>query len=256
MRNFISKYKSEIIIFVIFIVCTIVFTIFGCVSTCSRDTITSPVATTIAATETTEKMTEATETKAKKAKNKNQKKNNEKPKDKVEKTTINTTIATQPTATQPTTTKTTKPKKKNNGLFITAEAASTYPNASKIWAFLKEQGYNDYVCAGIMGNIMAEVGGQTLNIEPYLGNSYYGICQWGGGRKTRLLNSFGSSLEAQLSFLAVELPEVIPTGSSFYSIQNEQQAALYFAQYYERCSSSTYSIRQQNATKAYNYFVR
>lgn len=251
MRNFISKYKSEIIIFVIFIVCTIVFTIFGCVSTCSRDTITSPVATTIAATETTEKITEATETKAKKAKNKNQKKNNEKPKDKVEKTTINTTTATQPTAT-----KATKPKKKNNGLFITVEAASTYPNASKIWAFLKEQGYNDYVCAGIMGNIMAEVGGQTLNIDPHLGNSYYGICQWGGGRKTRLLSSFGSSLEAQLSFLAVELPEVIPTNSSFYSIQNEQQAALYFAQYYERCSSSTYSIRQQNATKAYNYFVR
>jgi outer membrane murein-binding lipoprotein Lpp len=251
MRNFISKYKSEIIIFVIFIVCTIVFTIFGCVSTCSRDTITSPVATTIAATETTEKITEATETKAKKAKNKNQKKNNEKPKDKVEKTTINTT-----TATQPTTIKTTEPKKKNNGLFITAKAATAYPNASKIWTFLKEQGYNDYVCAGIMGNIMAEVGGQTLNIEPYLGNSYYGICQWGGGRKTRLLNSFGSSLEAQLSFLAVELPEVIPTNSSFYSIQNEQQAALYFAQYYERCSSSTYSIRQQNATKAYNYFVR
>ena len=244
MRNFISKYKSEIIIFVIFIVCTIVFTIIGCVSTCPNDVETSTVATTIAATETTETMTEATETKASKAKNKNQEKNNEKPKDKIEKTTK----STQPTEKP-------KAKKKKVSLFVSANAASTYPNASKVWSFLKEQGYNDYVCAGIMGNLMAEVGGQTLNLDPYLGSYYYGICQWGGGRKSRLLNNYGSSLDAQLEFLAVELPEVISTDSSFYSMQNEQQAALYFAQYYERCSSSTYSIRQQNATVAYNYFV-
>ena len=41
---------------------------------------------------------------------------------------------------------------------------------------MKELGWNDYVCAGIVGNLMAEVGGQTLNIDPQLGNSYYGIC--------------------------------------------------------------------------------
>ena len=39
-----------------------------------------------------------------------------------------------------------------------------YPEAYKIWHYLKKLGYNDYVCAGIMGNIMAECGGQTLNI--------------------------------------------------------------------------------------------
>ena len=56
-----------------------------------------------------------------------------------------------------------------------------YPEAYKIWYYLKKLGYNDYVCAGIMGNIMAECGGQTLNIQPYIYNStfeYYGICQW------------------------------------------------------------------------------
>ena len=47
------------------------------------------------------------------------------------------------------------------------------PIATEIWLYLKKQGYNDYVCAGILGNIMAEVGGQTLNIRhmvllPYL----------------------------------------------------------------------------------------
>jgi hypothetical protein len=68
------------------------------------------------------------------------------------------------------------------------------------------------------------------------------------------LNSFGTSLEAQLEFLSVELFEVIPKGNAFYSMQNEQEAALYFAKYYERCSSKYYSVRQRNATKALQYF--
>ena len=34
-----------------------------------------------------------------------------------------------------------------------------------------------------------------------------------------------------------------------------QQAALAFAKSYERCGSGSYGIRQQNALKAYNYFV-
>ena len=201
-----------------------------------------------------------------KQRNKNQEKNNEKPKDKIEKTTK----STQPTE------KKEKPIPEYHkcpmcGAYLTqkelygklrkkcSNTSCDFTESVKIEAYigetLKEQGYNDYVCAGIMGNLMAEVGGQTLNLDPYLGSYYYGICQWGGGRKSRLLNNYGSSLDAQLEFLAVELPEVISTDSSFYSMQNEQQAALYFAQYYERCSSSTYSIRQQNATVAYNYFV-
>ena len=40
-----------------------------------------------------------------------------------------------------------------------------YPAATEVWLYLKELGYNDYVCAGIMGNLMAETGGQTLNLE-------------------------------------------------------------------------------------------
>ena len=37
--------------------------------------------------------------------------------------------------------------------------AAEYPVATQIWRYMKAQGWNDYVCAGIMGNIMAEVGG-------------------------------------------------------------------------------------------------
>jgi hypothetical protein len=58
-----------------------------------------------------------------------------------------------------------------------------------------------------------------------------------------------------VKFLYDELLEVIPKGSSFYNLKNEKEAALYFAKYYERCSSKYYSIRQSNATKALNHFV-
>ena len=121
-------------------------------------------------------------------------------------------------------------------------------------------GLNEYVCAGILGNIMAEVGGQTLDISRWAQYSaantkYYGICQWSGGRKNRLLNDFGTTLEDQIRFLSVELFEVIPKNSSFYNMQDEKQAALYFAKYYERCGTGSYSVRQSNATKALNYFA-
>ena len=138
-----------------------------------------------------------------------------------------------------------------------SESGNGYEQSAKVWNHLKSMGLNDYVCAGIMGNIMAEVGGHTLDISrwsTYSGGSYYGICQWGGSRKTRLLNNYGSSLDAQLSFLSVELYEVIPVGSSFYSMTNEREVALYFAKHFERCSSQYYSIRQSNASKPLDYF--
>jgi len=139
------------------------------------------------------------------------------------------------------------------------KADGNYNQATKVWKSLKALGLNDYVCAGIMGNIMAEVGGQTLDISrwpQYSQKTYYGICQWAGSRKQRLLNDFGTTLEDQIRFLSVELFEVIPKGNSFYNMQDEKEAALYFAKYYERCGSGSYGVRQQNATKALQYFVK
>lgn len=138
------------------------------------------------------------------------------------------------------------------------KADGNYSQATKIWNALRALGLNKYVCAGIIGNIMAEVGGQTLDISrwpQYSQGTYYGICQWAGSRRQRLLNNFGTTLEDQIKFLSVELFEVIPKGSSFYNMQDEQEAALYFAKYYERCGSGSYSVRQSNATKALQYFT-
>ena len=148
----------------------------------------------------------------------------------------------------------------STGSQSTTQVTGKYSQATQVWNGLKALGLNDYVCAGIMGNIMAEVGGQTLDISRWsqyssTSSGYYGICQWAGSRKQRLLNNFGTTLEAQIQFLGVELFEVIPKGNSFYNMQDEKEAALYFAKYYERCGSGSYSVRQSNATKALDYFT-
>jgi cell division protein FtsB len=141
---------------------------------------------------------------------------------------------------------------------INKEHNPDYAQAVTVWNYLKAIGLNDYVAAGIIGNIMAEVGGHTLNFSRYSTidtANYFGMCQWAGGRKARLLRDFGTTIEDQCRFLGVELYEEIPKGSSFYTLQDEREAALYFAKYYERCNSNYYSVRQDNATKAYQYFV-
>ena len=155
-----------------------------------------------------------------------------------------------------------KLKNKSNNTTVHVDSTKLpegdYAEARYVWNYLKGLGLNDYVCAGIIGNIMAEIGGQTLDFSKwskYNTSTYYGICQWAGSRRARLLNDYGTSLEAQCKFLGVELFEVIPQDSTFYTMQNEKDTALYFAKKYERCSSKYYAIRQTNATKALNYFA-
>ena len=143
-----------------------------------------------------------------------------------------------------------------------ATKAAEYPAATQIWRYMKAQGWNDYVCAGIMGNLMAEVGGQTLDIRYTLSSSgYYGMCQWSRGYS----QVWGAGLETQCDFLRDTIKYEFDTYgfkyqkgfnfNSFLNMTDAQQAALAFAKSYERCGSGSYNIRQQNALKAYNYFV-
>lgn len=137
-----------------------------------------------------------------------------------------------------------------------------YPAATTIWKYLKDLGYNDYVCAGILGNIMIEVGGRTLDIQYWLyGSNYYGICQWSPAYHS----VWGTDLQTQCDFLKDTIQYEFDTYgrnyyqgfnyNSFLNLQNEQEAALAFAKCYERCSSRSYELRQKCATKAYNYFT-
>ena len=142
-----------------------------------------------------------------------------------------------------------------------AERMAEYPVATTIWNYLKDLGYSDYVAAGILGNIMAEVGGQTLDIQPTLSNgTYYGMCQW---KICYYPSVSGLWTEGQLDLLANTIEQEFnefgyASGYSyeeFLNIQDEQIAALAFAKTYERCSSRFYSVRQKNATKALEYFT-
>lgn len=142
------------------------------------------------------------------------------------------------------------------------EKVDKYPVAAEIWSYLKAQGYNDYVCAGILGNIMTEVGGQTLNIKYWTsGDGYYGMCQWSIKYFPGVL---GADLKGQCKFLSRNIEKAFNSWGYLYSsgfdynsfckLKNEKDVAYAFARCYERCSSASYSQRQANATKAYEYF--
>ena len=137
-----------------------------------------------------------------------------------------------------------------------------YPTAAYIWSYLKELGYNNYVAAGILGNIMTEVGGNTLDIRACAyGSGFYGMCQWSKSYS----DVWGTSLEEQCDFLRDTIEYELNTYgyaykkgfnyASFLELEDCEKTAKAFAKAYERCASSSYKIRQENAITAYNYFV-
>ena len=76
---------------------------------------------------------------------------------------------------------------------------SQYYDAIVIWEALKREGFSDAAAAGILGNIMAEVGGQTLKLNVTTGNSsYYGICQWSTKYFPEVKNT---DLNSQINYL-------------------------------------------------------
>ncbi len=124
--------------------------------------------------------------------------------------------------------------------------------AGQVYEYLNARGYSDAVIAGILGNMMAECGGQTLALQWDIyggGGNYYGLCQWSlrygpevGGR----------SVLGQLDYLTGNLGHNIEQfGGSyeyFRSIQDAGEAARYFARYYERGGGS--GARARNAYRA------
>lgn len=140
-----------------------------------------------------------------------------------------------------------------------------YPHATYIWKYFSKLGYNDYVIAGIMGNLMSEVGGQTLNIQYWLygEGGYYGMCQWSEKYYPEIQGV--DNLEEQCAFLENTIKYEIDTFGyrykkgfnydAFLALEDERQAAYAFSVSYERCASFSYNIRKSNATKALNYFL-
>lgn len=142
-----------------------------------------------------------------------------------------------------------------------------YPIATEIWDFMrKELNWSNEVCAGVIGNMMAETGGQTLNIRWYCYDSsreYYGICQWSLYYRTFMAET---SLAEQLQYLKDSIEETMNKWGykyakgfkykDFVALTDPQEVALAFAKCYERCHHRSYGIRQTNAMKAYDYYTQ
>ena len=139
-----------------------------------------------------------------------------------------------------------------------------YEYANIIWNYLtNDMGLNKYCAAGIMGNIMTECGGQTLNIQPYITNSagHYGICQWSLKYFPEIRNA---DLDTQLEFLKSTIKWILNDyGDRYYSgfnyekfltIQDEREAAKAFAHAYEGCGSYCAQRRLDHASEALRYF--
>ena len=139
-----------------------------------------------------------------------------------------------------------------------------YKDATLIWEYMKSLGWNDYVCAGILGNMMAEVGGGTLDLQTTIyGNGFYGLCQWNQVFTDKV---WGADLKGQMDFLRDDIKYQIDMFGFCYSnnfnfekfleLENEQEVALAFMKCYERGLPQSNYVRQQYATIAYEYFVQ
>lgn len=145
-------------------------------------------------------------------------------------------------------------KEQTAQVYTTMEQRAKYPVASFVWQFFKENGYSDEVAAGIIGNMMAECGGQTLDLDPYIySGGFYGLCMFS-------LYYFpevdGMSVPEQLQLLVDTLDNIEAGGGSvetFLALTDEKQAAKYFSDYYERPAQWS-SQRATNASNALEYF--
>lgn len=141
---------------------------------------------------------------------------------------------------------------------------SDYYYATHVWSFLLNQGYSEAAVSGIIGNMMVETSGGTLDLKPFEYNpsdDYYGLCQWSlYYHPTAADRSFEQQLEYLLSTLEEEFNTFGNcyangfTYEDFLKIVNPEDAAKAFATVYERCDSSSYNQRMEAALKVYNYF--
>jgi len=140
---------------------------------------------------------------------------------------------------------------------FTEEQKETYPVACSVWRYLREDmELSEVVAAGIMGNMMQECGGNTLNLQPYLCvNNFLGLCMWYSPYTDGHL-LYGADVTDQLEYLKDTLQKNMELFggdySYFCSLDNVADAAWYFDEYYER--GNWHSVRARNAQTALEYF--
>lgn len=136
--------------------------------------------------------------------------------------------------------------------------------AINTWEYLMQRNYGKVITSAILGNMMVETAGGTLNLKPEIysaSKNYYGLCQWSLKYHPRI-DEF--SFEHQLDYLTGTMPLEFNTFGYLYKagfgyddflkLTDIEEATLAFAVVYERCTPVTYKARQEAALKAYNYF--
>ena len=136
--------------------------------------------------------------------------------------------------------------------------------AAKVWEYLRQEGFSQEVTCAIIGNMMIETSGGSLDLKPTIyspSGNYYGLCQWS---KKYYPEAHGLSFEQQLEFLLDNIEWEINTFGKCYkegfkyedflTMTDPAEAALAFAKSYERCGPASYEMRQEAAEVAYEYF--
>ena len=124
--------------------------------------------------------------------------------------------------------------------------ATAADNRGIVYEYLtREMGCNSATACGIMANIEKESSFNPLSqCMDTNGKISYGICQWNGGRKTKLENYCGAAyntLNGQLRYLKYELETSEASAwRRMQGIENTSagayEAAGRWAQYFERCA--------------------
>ena len=174
-------------------------------------------------------------------------------------------ITSETTQTEPVTESPTETEPQYTEPDVWAERYAEYPVATEVWLTMKEFGWSDVVCAGIMGNLMRETGGDTLNLKPKSNSSSgFGLVQWTGQRKKDMFNKYGHSptIAEQVEFMKDELfgsngvrkQVTDQQRKRIFEASTPGKCAAEFARWFERPASKNYSKREANARKAYYYF--
>jgi hypothetical protein len=146
---------------------------------------------------------------------------------------------------------------------VPAEAQqNTY--AARTYEYLTLRNFSKASACGIIGNMMIETSGGTLDLKPYVyspSGNFYGLCQW----STKYYSGAKDlPFEHQLNYLLGTMSWEFKTFGwlykegfdfeDFIQMKDPAEAALAFAAVYERCGPVSYKLRQEADLKAYKYF--
>lgn len=153
------------------------------------------------------------------------------------------------------------------GKYKQPESFASGDTASQVWTYLKSYGYSDSVAAGVIGNMMRECGGDTLDLDwdivgHYNGDEFYGLCQW--CLRYTPAGFKNSTIKEQCDYLHRTIESEFATyGGNYNGITyseflkaDTRTAAIAFERVYERCGdyANEDTRRANNAETAYKKF--